>query len=102
MVSTAPAPNRGRPKSWPLDTPGCVLLPVAARSTQPTIARYPPSELAVAEFGLALWLGAGGLVLLPLVTQEAVANFVENLAAMHPVLSKQCLALHAKFLQQAG
>ena len=41
-------------------------------------------------------------MLLPLVTQEAVANFVENLAAMHPVLSKQCLALHAKFLQQAG
>ena len=55
---------------------------------------------SLAGFGVVLFVGSSVSALLPLFTQEPVAKFVKNLAAMHPVLSKQRLALHAEFLQE--
>ena len=46
--------------------------------------------------------GSGARLRLPLFAEQPVPNFVKGFAAMDPVLSKQCLALHAESFEQSS
>ena len=52
--------------------------------------------------GEPLLRGDGVPAIGPLVSQDSVANFVQDNPAMHPVLSKQGLAPQAESLQEPG